>query len=81
MIKSLVGRLSGKKEPAREAAQSSPAPQKAPRKEQSHQPHSEKGQHHEASKQGKGRNRRQSKPKAAAAPWSVEQFQVEEKEG
>lgn len=81
MIKSLVGRLSGKKEPAREAAQSSPASQKAPRKEQSHQPHSEKGQHHEASKQGKGRNRRQSKPKAAAAPWSVEQFQVEEKEG
>ena len=81
MIKSLVGRLSGKKEPAREAVQSSPAPQKAPRKEQSHQPHSEKGQHHEASKQGKGRNRRQSKPKAAAAPWSVEQFQVEEKEG
>ncbi len=81
MIKSLVGRLSGKKEPAREAAQSSPAPQKAPHKEQSHQPHSEKGQHHEASKQGKGRNRRQSKPKAAAAPWSVEQFQVEEKEG
>jgi ATP-dependent RNA helicase RhlB len=81
LIKSLVGRLSGKKEPAREAAQSSPASQKAPRKEQSHQPHSEKGQHHEASKQGKGRNRRQSKPKAAAAPWSVEQFQVEEKEG
>ncbi|MBT7719588.1 MAG: ATP-dependent RNA helicase RhlB [Halieaceae bacterium] len=81
MIKSLVGRLSGKKEPAREAAQSSPASQKAPRKEQSHQPHSEKGQHHEASKQGKGRNRRQSKPKAVAAPWSVEQFQVEEKEG
>jgi len=81
LIKSLVGRLSGKKEPAREAVQSSPAPQKAPRKEQSHQPHSEKGQHHEASKQGKGRNRRQSKPKAAAAPWSVEQFQVEEKEG
>ncbi len=81
MIKSLVGRLSGKKEPAREAAQSSPATQKAPRKEKSHQAHSEKGQHHEANKPGKGRNRRQRKPKADATPWSVEEFQVEEKEG
>ncbi|MEP4145649.1 MAG: ATP-dependent RNA helicase RhlB [Halioglobus sp.] len=81
MIKSLVGRLSGKKEPAREAAQSAPATQKAPRKEQPHQAHSEKGQNHEASKQGKGRNRGQRKPKAAAAPWSIAEFQVEEKEG
>ncbi|MEP5569579.1 MAG: ATP-dependent RNA helicase RhlB [Halioglobus sp.] len=81
MIKSLVGRLSGKKEPARESAQSSPATQKAPRKEQPHQAHSEKGQQHETSKQGKGRNRRQRKPKVAAAPWSIEDFQVEKKEG
>ncbi|MEH6587721.1 MAG: ATP-dependent RNA helicase RhlB [Halioglobus sp.] len=83
MIKSLVGRLSGKKEPARAAAPSSPAPQKTSRKEQPHKAHSEKGQQHEASPQGKGgkRSRREPRPKAAAAPWSLQDFPVDVKEG
>jgi ATP-dependent RNA helicase RhlB len=83
LIKSLVGRLSGKKEPAREAAQSSPAAQKAPRKEQSQKSQSEKGQGQESGQPSKGgsRRNRQRKPKAAPAPWSIDEFQVEEKEG
>ena len=83
MIKSLVGRLSGNKEPAREAVQSSPASAKSARKEQGRKPQNEKGHAQEGASQGNsgGRRRRQRKPKAAAAPWTVDQFQVEEKEG
>lgn len=83
MIKSLVGRLSGNKEPAREAAQSSPAPAKAARKEQGRKPQAEKGHTQESTSQetSGNRRRRQRKPKAANERWSIDQFQVEPKEG
>ncbi len=84
MIKSLVGRLSGKNEPAREVAQAAAsAHPKAPRKDQSQKPQAEKG--HAADGQpahGKGgKKRRPRKPKSAQQAWSVEEFAVEPKEG
>ena len=83
MIKSLVGRLAGNKEPAREAVPSSTTPAKSARKDQARKPQDEKGHAQETAGQGKsgGRRRRQRKPAADAAPWTIDQFQVEPKEG
>lgn len=81
MIKSFVGRLKGQQSPANEAAQSLSGHGKAARNEQSHRDQAEHGKPAEESKGNSGKQRRQRKPKAVAAPWSIEEFAVEPKEG
>ncbi len=83
MIKSLVGRLSGQKEPTRETSPSPAAQTKSARNEPSHKPQADKGQATETRQsQGKGGNkRRQRKSKPAQPEWSADQFVVEPKEG
>ena len=80
-MKRLVGRLAGKGEVA-PAASGHGQP---PRQEPSHKPaaSAHKGEEGKgAAGKGSGKQRRnRRKPKAAAAPWSVEQFPVEPSEG
>ncbi len=80
MIKSLVGRLAGKRETPAE-----PATKPAPRKEQQPAPPAEKAaapQQPKRSASGAKRRRRKPKsPSTQSAPWSIDQFAVEPEEG
>lgn len=80
MIKSLVGRMSGQKESAGDAAASQP---KAAPGEPSSRAHTDKGHAADGRQpQGKGgKKRRQRKPRPEPQEWSLDQFPVDPKEG
>ena len=82
MIKSLVGRIAGKASAPKE---SSPPPQnssKPPRSEPSHKAADEGGRGPAKQAKGAGRRQRQrGKQKAPSAPWSIDDFKVDPKEG
>ena len=80
MIKSFVGRITGQNQAAGEAVQAGTGHSKSPRKEQAQRDQADHGKQAESHSQGKG-NKRRRKPRQAPAPWSVEEFAVEPKEG
>ncbi|KZX50366.1 ATP-dependent RNA helicase RhlB [Halioglobus sp. HI00S01] len=69
MIKSFVGRITGKNNSAGAAVQAPAGQNKSPRKEQAQQA------------SGNKKRRRSRKPKAAPQPWSIDEFVVEPEEG
>ena len=86
-MKSLLGRSSGK---SSQVQDHSPAPSshgKPPRREPSHKGSAEANRRDDSEtaepRQGKGKRRRRNRGKArdAAAPWSIDDFKVEPREG
>ena len=82
MIKSLVGRLGNK---GGQVQDHTPPPSNhgnPPRREPSHKASPQGVQAEESGAAGNGKRRKRGrKSKAAAAPWSIEEFRVEPKEG
>lgn len=84
MIKNLVGRLTNKGEAAQNRSPASSGHGQPPRQEPSHKAsadgHTEENKGKAQDKNNK-RGRRRGKQPAPAAPWSVDEFQVDPKEG
>ena len=85
MIKNIVGRLSGKGAAVQDHSPATSGHGQPPRQEPSHKASADAkhGEQDKAQPAGKGRKRRgrAGKQQSSAAPWSVDEFQVEAKEG
>ncbi|MCB1675070.1 MAG: ATP-dependent RNA helicase RhlB [Halioglobus sp.] len=86
MIRKLVGRLAGKSDAVRDHGTATAGHGQPPRHEPSHKVQAESRAEGEASaaapgKRPKKRRRRTAKSKVAARAWSLEDFQVEPREG
>lgn len=81
MIKNIVGRISGKNKAVQDHTPVPTGHGTPPRREPSHQGSAEGAHKGESQAKGDGKRRQRNRKPAAAAPWSVEEFAVEPKEG